>query len=616
MITYTSKDSFLSIPKGLGNFSTGSGGGGEDIGPLSGSVVTLSAETQNIASNVEALSGSVETLTSDLGDLSGATDTIGDAVADLLLDVDALDGRVSGNTDNIAALSAATSGLSVDVETLSGVVEANEVKVYYIDNLTQPEKRGLYNEIKRVAANNKEEDFTPGKYKFYALVDNDAYKGWYEVKLARIETAKICFSAIFQSRNSNVVFQRGLSITDQGAYRNNEYTAQVPLVDVGPLSASTTALTASVATLSATTSGIAVDVEELSATTQDVYDAIFYEDESGETYSQIDDLWSSMEDKQDVLEAGDGIDIDGSTISAKIGKGLWYKGGGEITVRAGSGVTVNVDTGAVDLKIGDGLAFSGDTLVTSGGSSSGPEVYLLNKLSQQELLDLYDLIKSYYDDNTSSFTSAWTEDAYAFYIDLRDYNDQQSYNVADHYEGFFPMTVARCHPSDYGGAVMFTGVEGDREGNGHLINIRFIIASDGTTDVGTWWNSPSSNPEMQYNLRITSGGTIENDQDWSSVSDSNNAGRLVMQYFENTQYGDVYSEGKVKWVNMYPTTYNGETKWYWTWAADIVIGTTLYSGVWGMLQDQWYASSDVPPQTLQWTSGATYQSSTYPPVTP
>ena len=248
------------------------------------------------------------------------------------------------------------------------------------------------------------------------------------------------------------------------------------------------------------------------------------------------------------------------------------------------------------------------------GGTGGPEVVILNKLTEQERLALYNTINSYYDQNTQSFTTAWTEDLYAFYIDLRTHADQEDYGTNDKYEGFFPMQANRVHPSDYGGAVFFSGVEASREGNGILINIRYVITVDGGFDKSTWWNTPSSGQTMQFNLRINSDGTIANDQDWSSISDSNNAGRVVMQYYEGTQYGDIYSEGKVKWVNMYPTTYNGETKWYWIWAADICVGTTMYSGVWGMIQDQWYASGDVPPQLLQWTSGATYESQTYPPI--
>lgn len=248
------------------------------------------------------------------------------------------------------------------------------------------------------------------------------------------------------------------------------------------------------------------------------------------------------------------------------------------------------------------------------GATGGPEVVILNKLSEQERLALYATINSYYDQSTASFTTAWTEDLYAFYIDLRTHADQEDYGTNDKYEGFFPMQVNRVHPSDYGGAVFFSGVEASREGNGILINIRYVITADGQFDKGTWWNTTSSDPTMQFNLRINSDGTIANDQDWSPIADSNNAGRVVMQYYEGTQYGDIYSEGKVKWVNMYPTTYNNETKWYWIWAADICVGTTMYSGVWGMIQDQWYSGSDVPPQVLQWTSGATYESQTYPPI--
>lgn len=261
------------------------------------------------------------------------------------------------------------------------------------------------------------------------------------------------------------------------------------------------------------------------------------------------------------------------------------------------------------------LAASAYTLADSlTGQTGGPQVIFLNKLTEQERLALYNELASKYDYNTNSFTTAYTEDEYAFYIDLRDSGDQQTYQTYDHYEGFFPMQLERMHPSDYGGAAFFGGVEAAREGNGNLIQIRFVITYEGGYENGTWWNTPSSDPTMQFNLRINSDGTIANDQDWSPMADSNNASRVVMQYYAGTQYGDIYSEGKVKWVNMYPTTYNGETKWYWIWAADICIGTTMYSGVWGMLQDQWYTGSDVPPQVLQWTSGATYESQTYPSI--
>lgn len=108
MIVYTSKDSFLQIPKGLGNFSTG---GSADVEPLSGSVIELSATTVT-------LSGAVETL-------NESVDSQGDAIADLLLDVTELDTRVSGNTADIAAL--------------SGAVETNALGIQNLENYTQNE---------------------------------------------------------------------------------------------------------------------------------------------------------------------------------------------------------------------------------------------------------------------------------------------------------------------------------------------------------------------------------------------------------------------------------------------------------------------------------------------
>ena len=119
MIVYTSKDSFLEIPKGLGNFSTG---GSADVEPLSGSVIELSATTVT-------LSGAVETL-------NESVDSQGDAIADLLLDVTALEDKTSGNTADISALSAATEGIEgtvrsvvSDVETISGQTSANTADI-------------------------------------------------------------------------------------------------------------------------------------------------------------------------------------------------------------------------------------------------------------------------------------------------------------------------------------------------------------------------------------------------------------------------------------------------------------------------------------------------------
>lgn len=181
----------------------------------------------------------------------------------------------------------------------------------------------------------------------------------------------------------------------------------------------------------------------------------------------------------------------------KVGSGLTIDSGGTLsvsgkqdTLTAGNGIDISGTT--VSVKAGEGLGFSGDTLVVSG-TSSNTKVVMLNKLSQQECLDLYNELSSLYDYNANGWSSAYTEDMYAFYLDLRSYADQELAQTADRYEGFYPMECCRMHPTDYGGAAFFTGVEQDRQGNGQLICIRFVIDYEGNVDgPSTWWNNPPS----------------------------------------------------------------------------------------------------------------------------
>lgn len=219
-------------------------------------------------------------------------------------------------------------------------------------------------------------------------------------------------------------------------------------------------------------------VGELSGVTQDVYDAIFYEEE-GETYSQIDDLWGALGDKQDALEAGDGISLDSPNISVNAGKGLYFKEDGKMEVLLGPGLQYSGSTNALAAKIGEGLAFSGDTLVVSGGSSSGPEVYILNQMTQQELAALYSEIYAY-KYQYASLSSGFPVQNYSFYYWAGDDNSNE---FNDNFRGFVPMQLAMVHPDDYGGGIFFTGIVFGRGGSS-IAMVRYIITSDGSTDMG------------------------------------------------------------------------------------------------------------------------------------
>lgn len=278
--------------------------------------------------------------------------------------------------------------------------------------------------------------------------------------------------------------------------------------------------------------------------------------------------------------------------------------GKQDTLTAGNGISISGTT--ISVKAGEGLGFSGDTLVVSGGTSSNTKVVMLNDLTEQERVALYNELSSLYDYNANGWTSAYTEDMYAFYLDLRTSQQQDAAQTFDKYEGFFPMQCDRMHPSDYGGAAFFTGVQHSREGNGQLICIRLVITYDGQVDgPSTWINTPSQSPEYSRYLYITTAGTIADDQDWSYISDEEKAGIIRMRYNGSSNGEEAPTLGSLKWWRRYHITYNDEVKWYYVWSADVLIDSTVYTGVWGCIQDEWYTGSNVPPQLISWTSGAT-----------
>lgn len=142
---------------------------------------------------------------------------------------------------------------------------------------------------------------------------------------------------------------------------------------------------------------------------------------------------------------------------------------------AGSGISISNDV--VSVKIGEGLAFSGNTLVVSGGTGGGKS-YVLNTMSQQELAALYSELSAYRT-GYAGVSSGFPAGDYAFYINV---------DLGDGFQGIVPMTISMLHPDDYGGAVFFTGVVRHRNYN-VLYTLRFIIASDGSTDSNI--NDPS-----------------------------------------------------------------------------------------------------------------------------
>ena len=92
----------------------------------------------------------------------------------------------------------------------------NNIRVFYLDNMTQTELEDLYSEIFRYT----EDSFPAGRYHFYAFNDgNDEYRGWFEVYVARFYSGQpVSFSGHMQSRNSTQILMRGYELDSEGNF--------------------------------------------------------------------------------------------------------------------------------------------------------------------------------------------------------------------------------------------------------------------------------------------------------------------------------------------------------------------------------------------------------------
>lgn len=346
-------------------------------------------------------------------------------------------------------------------------------------------------------------------------------------------------------------------------------------------------------TLSEQISGVSADVEEVSGKTQEVYDEIFYEKE-GETYSRIADL---EDNKQDVLEAGSGISIDNNTVSVNIGPGLTLdnKGYNQVMAKLGEGLHfASGDT--IGVKIGDGLGFSGDTLVVSGATGGGPAVYVVNLLTEQERIALYNELMAYrYTTSYIGVQSGFPASDYAFYYWA---GDDTSDEFNGDFRGFVPLQLAALHPGDYGGAVFFSGMVLSRNGGGLIRTIKYVITSDGSVDMARGTNNWDPHPEASY-IYVDSGGTFSNDL-WSlgNITNGDIIYRLNVRYNNN----DYYSLGPV-------TEYRKNTEevatddWrnVYYFSTVISINGTTYKGTWRLVDyGDWEGHGPYP--ATSWTT--------------
>ena len=568
MIVQTRENKDLVIPKSLGNFVTEGSGGGitpEEAAEIASAVteeaiseydIELQVDLEDIrdavsgnSEDIATLSGVTESISQQIGSLSGLTD-----------DIAAISGQTTANTQDIGILSGATVAIEQSLGNYATTADTKAIQDSLANYATTATTDGLSTDITALSAVTSgiaaDIETLSGSVKEDVILDvAEIYNMEYADRVTLWDETYAKLVA------GHSVFAKGEILNGGG------YSALIPLFKYHPETSP-----------QYHTGGFLV----FAAKSDDSNSFAYY------SFSSAGNISPNRANVQQ------------NTIYSLPTASSSTKGG----IKVGSGLTMSGEV--MSIKAGDGLGFSGDTLVVSGGTSSNTKVVMLNDLTEQERVALYNELSSLYDYNANGWTSAYTEDMYAFYLDLRTFQQQDAAQTIDKYEGFFPMQCDRMHPSDYGGAAFFTGVQHSREGNGQLICIRLVITSDGQVDgPSTWLNTPSQSPEYNRYLYITTAGTIADDQDWSSISDEEKAGIVRMRYNGSSNGEEAPTFGSLKWWRRYHITYNDEVKWYYVWSADVLIDSTVYTGVWGCIQDEWYSSSNVPPQLISWTSGAT-----------
>ena len=598
MIKYTNADKTLVVPSGLGNFGQGSGSGGgvtpQQAAEIASAVTEAAIYEYDTEIQVDleelrdAISASTGTLL-DLAEIAAMT------VAERVELFDEIYEKVSNG----------------EKAYIKGLVQEEAIRTAILPIVSyRPESNPVLHQGGNLYfAAKGDTDNVYFHFNLYSDGSVDPVSGQLiKRNIYNLPTASAEVKGGVRIGSGLTMTQDTLSVDTTGLVTDGDLAPFIVqqsanTENIASLSAATGAISESLANyattattdaLSAVTSALTENVETVSGKVGEVYDAIFYEDE-GETHSQIDDLWDALDEKQD-LEAGSGISINDNVVSINPpGRAISLSGTGRLQLNLGSGVTIGEDN-ELNLKIGEGLAFSGNTLVVSGGTGGGPAVYIVNLLTEQERIALYNELMAYrYADSYIGVQSGFPVSDYAFYYWA---GDDTSDEFNGDFRGFVPLQLAALHPDDYGGAAFFSGMVLSRNGGGLIRTIKYVIASDGSVDMTRGTNNWDPHPEASY-IYVDSDGTFRNDL-WSlgNITNGDIIYRLNIRYDNNgnyslgpvTEYRKNYEEVETDvWRDVY------------YFSTVISINGTTYKGTWRLVDSgDWEGQGPYP--ATSWTT--------------
>lgn len=365
------------------------------------------------------------------GDLAPFVAELSAATGDLA----ALSGSVNDIRSDVGTLSGATSDILSDIEALSGITESVSAAVDTLSGITEGKQdaltagKGIF--ISGNTISSEIEYFEVADYSNFQTLYNDLYSAYTAGK-----------KLILVGTDSSFPSSRDIEIwLDFAEWRNNKFTfAAITKYLIG---------------------------------TQDTYKKIrsYYVtiSSNGSVTGMLNGRFTN------VWEFGE------YSLSAATSTAL----GG---IKVGSGLSMGSDD-KLSVNIGEGLAFSGNTLVVSGISGGGGNVFVITDV-YGDVSDLSDFLFQYRDAGTGGMTSGYPGDTHILLWLGQDWMGA----LDPHGQGYIELFPISSYEEEGIYIIELVGVYADNSGTGYAIKI-------GVTDGGTTRGN-SANPLMNLPREI------------------------------------------------------------------------------------------------------------------
>ena len=419
-------------------------------GDLAPFVAELSATTEDLA----ALSGSVNDIRSDVGTLSGTTsdilsdiEALSGATVGLSESVTALSGQTTANTSDITALSAATEAIASKADaaasglaTLSGSTEA-------LSGATVVLESGIGAANTNIEALSGITESVSGAVDTLSGITEGVVSDMAELSAAAAKNYFVDWSALYDMdyapRRAAFIElaekrSEGYTIYASGKTAANGYDVILPLVDFIQGTWSTDRYNGGWAKFG----GICASGE-----TSGYYGAEF-------------NSAGNIGPNARYFSKTDFYTLKNATVSRLGG------------IKVGSGLTIGSDD-KLSVNIGEGLAFSGDTLVVSGISGGGGNVFVITDV-YGDVSDLSDFLFQYRDAGTGGMTSGYPGDTHILLWLGQDWMGA----LDPHGQGYVELFPISSYEEEGIYIIELVGVYADNGGTGYAIKI-------GVTDGGT-----------------------------------------------------------------------------------------------------------------------------------